>query len=85
MPVIVFGIPFRSDNTMNKVISGIFGLSVAAMCWFAFVWPFVVSADRNDPLLRTLCISTLLIFFVSLVALLFIRVRSLRKENQEFD
>jgi len=70
---------------MNKVIIGVFGISVTAMCWCAFIWPFVVSADGNDPLLRILCISTLWCFFVSLVALLFVRVRTLRQENCELD
>ena len=53
----------------------IFGLAIAAMCVLAFAWPFVVSAEPADPVFKPVAIATLLIFFVTLVALLVERVR----------
>ena len=70
---------------MNGAVSAVFGISVTAMCWCAFIWPFVLSTDGNDPLFRIICISTLWCFFVSLVVLLVIRARTLRQESQEID
>ncbi len=70
---------------MYRVAWGIFGIAVTAMCFCAFVWPFVISTDGNDPILRIVCISTLLCFFVSLVALVLIRAGTLRQQNQKTD
>jgi hypothetical protein len=45
----------------------------------------VISADGNDPLLQIVSISTLLLFFVSLITLLVIRAGTLKQQSQKID
>lgn len=61
---------------MTGLIRILLALSVAAMGWWAFAWPFVVSTDGDDPRFRLGSIATLLLFFGCIVELLITRIRS---------
>ena len=54
----------------------LFVLSMLAMGWWVFVWPFAISNASDDAMLRSGCIWTLLVFFSSLVAFLSYRIYS---------
>jgi len=49
---------------------------MAAMCWWVFAWPFVVSANPTSAVYRYGSIATLLVFFGCIVVLLAIRLAS---------
>jgi hypothetical protein len=44
--------------------------SVAAICALTFVWPFLVSDHADQPAFKLAAISTLLLFFFAMLALL---------------
>ena len=62
-------------NPTYAIAGGVLTLSVAASAFLALAWPFVVSADRDDPVFRVLAIATLIVFFAALIALCAIRIR----------
>jgi hypothetical protein len=61
---------------MIKVPRLLFALSMLAMGWWVFLWPFAVSNDSDHAMLRSGCIWTLLLFFGSLIALLSYRIHN---------
>jgi hypothetical protein len=44
--------------------------AIAAICALTFVWPFVVSDHADQPAFKLAAISTLLLFFLAMLALL---------------
>ncbi len=66
---------------MITAIRSLFVLSLVAMCWWAFVWPFVVSADPANSIYHYGSIATLLLFLGCIVVLLTIQVYS-RNEGE---
>jgi len=48
--------------------------SVVSICALTFVWPFVVSRDPDQPAFKLVAIAALLLFFLSMLALLVERV-----------
>ena len=57
------------------IAGGVLALAVVASALLALAWPFVVSADRDDPVFRVLAIGTLIVFFAALIALCAVRIR----------
>jgi hypothetical protein len=57
-----------------RMAKGVLWLSVACMCVLTFVWPFAVSDDPGQPGLKIGAIAVLLLFFLSMLALLADRV-----------
>ncbi len=58
---------------MITAIRSLFVLSIMAMCWWAFIWPFVVSDDVANSIHHYGSIATLLVFFGCIVVLLAIQ------------
>ena len=44
--------------------------SVVSICALTFVWPFIVSDSPDQPAFRISAIATLILFFLSMLALL---------------
>jgi hypothetical protein len=61
---------------MIPAIYSLLLLSVLAMCWWAFIWPVVVSTDPANAVYHYGCILTLLVFFSCIVVSLAIRAYS---------
>jgi hypothetical protein len=66
---------------MITAIRSLFVLSLVAICWWTFVWPFVVSADEANSIYHYGSIATLLVFFGCIVVLLAIQVYSRDEGN----
>jgi hypothetical protein len=66
----------RALYAVIAAIKSLLMLSVAAMCWWVFAWPFVVSANPTNVVCRYASIATLLIFFGCIVVLLAVRLAS---------
>ena len=58
----------------DRALRRIFGCAIAAMCLLAFAWPFAVSPDPSQPIFKLVAITTLIVFFVSMIALLIARI-----------
>lgn len=56
----------------------IMGLSVAASAFLALAWPFIVSAERDDPAFHAIAISTFVAFLAALTVRCAIRIRTKR-------
>jgi hypothetical protein len=65
-------------NPTYAIAGAVLALSVAASAFLALAWPFVVSADRDDPVFRILAIATLIVFFAALIVLCAFRIRARR-------
>ena len=58
---------------MIQAIRSLFALSVMAMCWWVFIWPFMISANPDISVYHYGSIVTLLVFLGCIVVLLVIR------------
>ena len=58
---------------LTNAIRSLFYLSIIGMSWWAFLWPFLVSPDAHEPVLRMGSMLTLIIFLGSLAGLLVMR------------
>ena len=54
----------------------LFALSVLGMVWWAFLWPVVIPVEPDNRLFYIGSITTLLLFFACIIALLFHRLSS---------
>ena len=75
-------VPFIEVQTsvINRILWIIFGLSVAAMIFLAFIWPIAISADTTSPSLRIACQLSFGSYIVAMLGRLAIRVMVLRSE-----
>ena len=60
-------------TSMLEAIRSLFALSVMAMGWWVFIWPFMISASPDNSVYNYGSIVTLLVFLGCIVVLLVIR------------
>lgn len=61
-------------NTLAIMVRWLWCLSVLAMIFWAFLWPFVINEDATGTLFHRGSITILMVFFASTLALLAVRV-----------
>ena len=61
-----------------RFVRAVFGASVAATLLLTFVWPLAVSSDPAHAGFKLAAIATFAVFFVSLAALLALRLARIR-------
>jgi len=57
----------------------LFCCSLALMGWWALLWPFVIADGQHEKILHVGALMTLMVFFASLIVLLVIRIKVVKR------
>ncbi|TNF98404.1 MAG: hypothetical protein EP297_08130 [Gammaproteobacteria bacterium] len=66
---------------MNKIARYLFLFSLVLMAWWVFFWPFVFSDEAHLVFVKVGALTTLFLFFVTLITLILIRIKRFISEH----